>query len=187
MLDTATRPRWTTADMERLPDNGMRYELIDGELIMVRAPHWNHQMVSLSIAMELTTWARSSGHGQVTTTPGVLFSDTDNVIPDVVWVSHERLAALLDAGGHLTGAPELVIEVLSEGAQHEQRDRVTKRRLYSDQGVQEYWIVDWRRQTVKIYRHDGATLAHSATLTADDAMTSPLLPGFACAVARFFW
>ncbi len=187
MLDTATRPHWTTADLERLPDNGMRYELIDGELIMVHAPHWNHQGVCGNIYRELSAWDRLSKAGQTRINPGLLFSDRDNVIPDVVWVSNERLAALLDAGGHLTGAPELVIEVLSEGAQHEQRDRVTKRRLYSDQGVQEYWIVDWRRQTVEIYRHDGAALAHTATLTADDTITTPLLPGFACAVARFFW
>jgi Uma2 family endonuclease len=71
-------------------------------------------------------------------TPGLIFSDTDAVIPDVVWVSHERLARLEDEAGPLRGAPELVVEVLSPGALNERRDREAKRKLYSAYGVQEY-------------------------------------------------
>lgn len=62
--------------------------------------------------------------------PAIIFSDADNVIPDVVWASHERLKYLLDEAGHLTGAPELVVEVLSPGEKNEKRDKETKLKLY---------------------------------------------------------
>lgn len=52
-------------------------------------------------------------------TPGIIYTDADNVIPNVVWVSNERLAALLDEAEHLTGSPELVVEVLSPGEANE--------------------------------------------------------------------
>lgn len=119
-------------------------------------------------------------------TPGVLFDETDDVIPDVVWISNERLAALMDEAGHLTGAPELAVEVLAFGEKQEKRDRQFKRKLYETQGVREYWIVDWRLQQVEIYRRAQAELHLIATLFAQDELTSPLLPGFICPVKRFF-
>jgi Uma2 family endonuclease len=113
-------------------------------------------------------------------------SDADNVVPDVVWISNERLAALMDEAGHLTGAPELAIEVLAPGVENERRDREAKLKLYESRGVREYWIVDWRIQQLEVYRRDQAMLRLVATLFADDVLTSPLLPGFSCPVAQLF-
>ena len=59
--------------------------------------------------------------GETVPTPSVIFSDADNVIPDVVWISKERLATSLDEAGHLTVDPELIVEVLSSGADNERR------------------------------------------------------------------
>lgn len=73
---------------------------------MTRAPHLSHQNTSGNIYFELQTWLRRSGNGKAFMTPGVIFTNTDNVIPDVVWVSNERLAMLLDEEGYLTGVPE---------------------------------------------------------------------------------
>jgi Uma2 family endonuclease len=108
------------------------------------------------------------------------------VIPDVVWVSKERLAVLLDEAEHLTGAPELIVEVLSLGEENERRDREVKLKLYATQGVREYWIVDCRLQQVQVYRRQQATLQLAATLFAEDEISSSLLPGFTCPIARFF-
>jgi Uma2 family endonuclease len=118
--------------------------------------------------------------------PGVIFSDADNVVPDVVWISNERLTALMDEAGHLTGAPELAVEVLSPGVENERRDREAKLKLYESRGVREYWIVDWRIQQLEVYRRDQAMLRLAATLFAEDVLTSPLLPGFSCPVERLF-
>jgi Uma2 family endonuclease len=178
--------RWTSADLELLPDNGNRYEIIDGELFVTRAPHWGHQQTCNNIGTQLKNWSLATGLGQVATAPGVIFTDADNVIPDVVWVSNERLAALLDDAGHLTGAPELVVEVLSSGVDQERRDRELKLKLYSTRGVQEYWVVNWRLQQLEVYRREQAKLVLVATLLNNDELTSSLLPGFVCPVARLF-
>ena len=152
MNQTTTNPvRWTTADLELLPENGNRYEIVDGELFVTRAPHWNHQRVADRICTQLNIWSQQTGLGEAATGAGIVFTDADNVIPDVIWVSKERLATLLDDAGHLTAAPELVVEVLSVGERDERRDRQVKLKLYASQGVHEYWIVDWRSQEVKMY------------------------------------
>ncbi|MGL4618236.1 Uma2 family endonuclease [Chroococcidiopsis sp.] len=178
--------RWTTSDLELLPDNGNRYEIVDGELFVTRAPGWRHQRVCNNIGTELNLWSRQTGLGEVAIAPGVIFTDADNVIPDVVWSSKERLAALLDEAEHLTGAPELVVEVLSPGETNERRDKEAKLKLYAAQGVREYWIADPRLQQMQVYRRENATLVMVATLFTSDELTSPLLPDFSCAVARLF-
>jgi len=185
-VSTTQRTRWTTSDIALLPDNGTRYEIIDGELYMSRQPHWHHQRTCGNLYAELHAWSRTSGMGQASITPGILFSESDSVAPDVVWISHERLAALMDEAGHLTGAPELAVEVLSPGVENERRDREAKLKLYGSRGIREYWIVDWRLQQVEVYRRDQAMLQLVSTLFAEDVLTSPLLPGFSCPVARLF-
>jgi Uma2 family endonuclease len=168
--------RWTTSDLELLQsDQWKRYEIIDGELFVTIAPHWKHQRTAGNIKL-----------GEPITTPGIIFTDADNVIPDVVWIGNERLAQLLDEEGHFRGAPELIVEVLSPGTTNERRDREAKLKLYSSTGVQEYWIANWQLQQLEVYRREAAQLKLIATLLADDEITSPLLPGFCVRVERFF-
>jgi Uma2 family endonuclease len=93
--------QWTTADLELLPDDGRRYEIIDGELFVTRAPHWGHQQVCGRVFAGLDDWSQSSGLGCASVAPGIIFSDADNVIPDVVWASRDLLATILDEAGHL--------------------------------------------------------------------------------------
>ena len=183
---TTERVRWTTTDLELLPDNGNRYEIIDGELFVTRAPHWKHQKFCTKITKELDLWSEETGLGETTSGAGVIFSDSDNVIPDVVWISKERLAAVLDDAGHLTAAPELMIEVLSPGEMNERRDKEVKLKLYASQGVREYWIANWQLQQIQVYRRKQAMLVLETTLFVGDELTSPLLPGFRCSVARLF-
>jgi Uma2 family endonuclease len=105
------------------------------------------------------------------------------VIPDVVWVSNNRLAQIEDDSGHLTASPELVIEVLSSGKENERRDKETKLKLYSIQGVQEYWIIDRFKRQVEIYRRDQGKLMLTLTLMSQDEIHSILLPSFSCIVS----
>ena len=118
--------------------------------------------------------------------PGIIPSDTDNVIPDMVWISQQRLVVLEDEAGHLTGFPELIVEVLSLGESNIRRDREAKLKLYSVQGVQEYWIADRFTRQLEIYRRQQGQLALVATLMTTDEITSPLLPDFTCSISRFF-
>lgn len=187
MSQTTSGVRWTIQDVEALPDNEwIRYEIIDGELFVTRSPHHKHQHVTGRIFAVLDNWSIDSGLGEPSIMPGLIFSDSDNVAPDVVWVSYERLAQIQDEAGHFRGAPELVVEVLSPGKANEDRDRLAKLKLYSVQGVKEYWIVDRVAQRVEVYRRENAQLVLVTTLFVGDGITSPLLPGFTCDIARLF-
>lgn len=88
--------------------------------------------------------------------------------------------------GILQGSPDLVIEVLSSGAENARRDRQVKLKLYSVRGVLEYWIADWQNKQIEIYRREGGTLQLAMTLYSNDILTSPLLPDFACPVQELF-
>jgi Uma2 family endonuclease len=184
---TPSAIQWTRQDIEALPDHeGIRYEIIDGELFMRRSPHHKHQHITGCIFAVLNSWSLESGLGEPSIMPGLIFSDADNVAPDVIWISYDRLAQIQDDAGHFRGAPELVVEVLSPGKTNEDRDRLAKLKLYSVQGVQEYWIVDPLVQQISVYRRDQAQLQLVKTWLREDVMASPLLPGFSCAVAQIF-
>lgn len=180
--------RWTVRDLNVMPDDWgqKRYEIIDGELFVTRAPHIQHQDTGGNIYFELTRWSRRTGLGRASEAPGIVFTESDAVIPDLVWASNERREHGIDEAGHFTIAPELVVEVLSAGSKNEQRDREVKLRLYSLYGVQEYWIANWRLKTVEVYRRQNAQLILVATLTSKDQLTSPMLPEFRCAITDIF-
>ncbi|MBI2911805.1 MAG: Uma2 family endonuclease [Chloroflexi bacterium] len=178
----STELRFTIHDLELLPENGNRYEVIDGELYVATQPHALHQYVCTRLGGELDAWSRQGGTGLTLAAPGVIFAEDDAVAPDLVWVRRERLAHVVWDDGKLHAAPDLVVEVLSPGPKNEERDRDIKLKLYSRQGVREYWIVDWRDLTVRVYRREQAHLHLVATHTAEDTLTSPLLPGFALRV-----
>ncbi|WP_271255040.1 Uma2 family endonuclease [Pseudanabaena sp. Chao 1811] len=177
---------WTSADLELLPDNGNRYEIIEGELYVTRAPHWKHQTTCGNFYFELKAWSKITGLGYAAVGAGVIFGNKDDVIPDVVWLSKEKYEALIDQSGHLLGAPDLAIEVLSAGTDNEKRDREVKLKLYSSQGVLEYWIADWREKKLQIYRRENGVLKLAMTLFVTDTLTSPLLPEFSCPLSQIF-
>jgi Uma2 family endonuclease len=119
--------------------------------------------------------------------PGVIFSEQDAVAPDLVWVSVERAPLVVNReDGKLHGAPDLVVEVLSQGSANERRDRETKLALYDRYGTPEYWIGDRFERQVDVYRRDTGSLSLVVQVQAAELLTSPLLPGFACPVKTLF-
>ena len=178
--------RWTARDLEVLPDDGKLYEIVDGELYVSRQPHLYHQVVSGQLVSLLNQWSEQAQSGLAIFTPGVIFADDDDVVPDVVWISHARLAKALQPDGKLHSAPELVIEVLSPGSNNERRDREAKLKLYSRRGVLEYWIVSWQERRIEVYRREETILKLAGTLYDDDILQSPHLSGFSCQVRKVF-
>ncbi|MGH2370462.1 MAG: Uma2 family endonuclease, partial [Chloroflexota bacterium] len=169
------------------PLDDRRYELIEGELFVSTQPSWQHQSVCSKTHTLLDVWTTQAGNGIVLFAPGLVFAVDEAVAPDVVWVSRERMPHVLAPDGRLRAAPDLVMEVLSPGAENRQRDRETKLALYSRRGVREYWIADWQQRAVDVYRRgDDATLHQVATLYAQDTLQSPWLTGFTCQVAQLF-
>lgn len=181
-----TTMRWTSADLELLPDDGKRYEIVDGELLTSKQPHANHQDICGEIYAEIRNWNKQSRLGKAYFAPGIVFAEDDDVAPDVMWISNERLAVALGEDGKFHAAPELVIEVLSPGSANERRDRKLKLDLYSRRGVSEYWIVSWQLRQIEVYRRKRAQLRFIATLLESDTLESPLLPGFSCPIASLF-
>lgn len=173
--------RFTSRDLEQFPDptDGTRYELIDGELLITKLPRWEHQRATGVIVSTLLTWSRQTRVGVAVIAPGIIISDVDEVAPDIVWVSHVRLAQIHKPDGKLHGAPELICEVLSPDKEQERRDRKLKLPFYSRIGVEEYWIADWQSCSIEVYRRNTSGLRLVSTLSHDGVLTSPLLPGFA--------
>jgi Uma2 family endonuclease len=177
---------WTAKDLDTLPDDGTRYEIIEGELFMTRAPNSEHQFVCNNLSFDLVAWSRRLKSGEVYFAPGLVFADDDNAIPDLIWISKDRLRDALDESGHFIIAPELVIEVLSYGPDDVRRDRVAKLDFYNRHGVQEYWIADWHERKIEIYRRGSEQLSLFVILSETDTLESPILPEFHCRAGAIF-
>jgi Uma2 family endonuclease len=176
-MATRIGPILTVADLEVMPNDGNRYELIEGELLGSHASILTHQRISGNIFLAISRYIDEHPIGEVVATPGVIFDDFSSVIPDIIFMSNERRAEIA-SGERLTGAPELVIEILSPGAENIRRDRDTKRQVYGKYGVREYWIVDPESHAVDLYRLQAGVLEPIATFTNQDAITASVLPGF---------
>jgi Uma2 family endonuclease len=184
-MATPIHPLITVDDLEYMPEDGNRYEVIEGELFVSKAPGLPHQSVSLELATELKVYLDGNPIGRVWPTPGVVFSQISGVIPDIVYVSNERLAEIASSE-RVTGAPDLVIEIVSPGIPNAQTDRVVKKQLYGKYGVKEYWLVDLLTRTVEVYTLQNEALELSATYSGQAELVSSLLPGFRCKVQNIF-
>ena len=167
--------KFTYEDYRTAPPD-KRYELVDGDLVMVPAPNLKHQAVQVRLGERLARFVRENGLGQIFFAPcDVVLSDTDVVQPDLLFVSLDR-AHLLAGGENVQGAPDLVVEILSPAT--EERDRGYKRALYAKDGGAEYWVVDPSAETVWIHRLHGRALRVAQTLHREQTLRSPLLPEF---------
>lgn len=182
---TLKTQRWTSRDLELLPED-KRYEIVDGELYVSKQPHLYHQVVSGKILFFLENWSNQTQLGMPIFTPGIIYADDDDVVPDVVWISYKRLSTALQPDGKLHSTPELVVEILSPGSENERRDREVKLKLYSRRGAEEYWVVNWQERRMEVYRRLDAMLTLDRTLNENEVLQSPLLPGFSCKVGQFF-
>ena len=185
-MKTYAEPPLTIADLEAAPDDGNRYELIEGVLFVSTAPNYFHQSIVTRILVAISMHLMEHPIGEVVPGAGIVFDDLNGVIPDLVFLTHERKRQVL-VGGRLIAAPEIVIEILSPGASNERRDRHVKRNLYSVRGVHEYWIVDPESRSIELYRkRKEGGLEIAANLQSGDEVTSSVLPDFRLAVELVF-
>jgi Uma2 family endonuclease len=175
----------TVADLELMPDDFNRYELMEGEIVVSPPSGLTHQRALGNLLTILNNFLAKNPIGEVFTAPGVTFDQHNSVIPDITYLSHARLAEIV-ARDHIEGAPELMIEFVSPGSKNARRDRVLKRNVYGKQGVQEYWIIDPAKRTVEIYRLRTNALEHVMSLSDEDKITTPLLPSLALPVGSIF-
>ena len=184
-MSTKVDPLLTVSDLDLMPDDENRYELFEGELFVSRAPGLPHQRVLTNLLILLALHLKEHPVARLWPNPGVIFDNFNAAIPDIVFVSSERIEAIA-SGEKVTGAPDLIIEIVSAGPENERRDRTVKRQAYSKFGVREYWVVDRYQETVEVYRLEDGQLSLVATLSNTDQLTTPLLPTFACRVGQVF-
>jgi Uma2 family endonuclease len=176
MMQTQAAYRWRTCDLDSLPDTPwLRYEIIDGELIVSRRPHLEHSEILVSLITSLYPVVRTCG-GKVLAEPGLVWAEEaeDNVVPDIAVVLPDRLH--LATGRALSGTPNIAIEIVSDSSRT--LDYVQKRYLYERTGAQEYWIVDRFVRRVEVWRFTGEHPT-SVSYSDGDTLTTPLLPDLA--------
>jgi Uma2 family endonuclease len=173
MMIATLRPL-TYDDLLEMPDDGQRYEVIGGELVVTPSPSWNHQRVLGEIYRLVDDFARQSGEGEVVFAPfDVVLGPHDIVEPDLVFIATEQGRV---PGQHhkFDGSPVLVVEVVSPSSR--QTDRVKKMALYARSGVLEYWIVDPEQRTLVVNVLEGQTYVPVAPDT-EGLFVSRALPG----------
>ena len=173
----------TIVHLEAIPyDEWHRYELIEGELYVSCAPGIPHQLVLGNLQLELGNYLKQNPIGMLVLGPGAVFDKYNSVMPDLVFVSHERWSAIV-AKDRFNAAPDLVIEIVSLGSTNYSRDFNLKRKVYSKFGVPEYWIVDGWSRSVIIFRLVENTLKEVTRLKETDALESQLFPGLSIKVS----
>lgn len=168
--------RLTADEFFALPDDGFRYELVNGVVIVTPSPLPRHQLVALEISSQLHSYLRKKPAGKV-------FPETDVHLgqgaaggdlvyrPEIVYFRSQRLGSLDE---RLVGPPDLVVEVVSPPTRY--KDIRTKRDDYERCGVGEYWIVDPDHDSLTFLRHDGQKFVEVAP--AGDAFASQVVEGF---------
>jgi Uma2 family endonuclease len=191
MSQLKSRPPRTIDDYLSLPQD-VRAELIEGELYMTPSPRPRHQEITGNISDALRAFVKKHGAGKVFFAPLDVFLPSGSVVqPDLIFIARENFSIIQE---RIEGVPDLCVEVVSpRGAE---RDRIVKRRLYAENGVPEYWIVDDESKSVEVLTLDGREYAPFGYFVAPegvaaegqepDEVRSRVLPGFSCSSKGFF-
>ena len=182
MVIAGAKIKFTYEDYCHAPE-GKRYELHDGDLVVVPSPKEQHQDSVGSIYYFLRAFLQGRELGRVYIAPfDIVFSNHDVVQPDVIFVSNENRDIITT--DNIQGAPDLVVEVLSPSTAH--RDRTFKRALYARHGVREFWLVDTDAHTIEVLLLGSNGYSVAAVYTAGQTLTSPTLKDFALNIDDIF-
>ena len=175
--------RWTYEDYIRLPEDGKRYEIMNGILLMSPSPTWSHQHAAFEIASYLRAHIKTTGLGEVIVAPFDVKIAPDIVVqPDVMVVFREHFYRITE--NYLNGAPDLAVEVASPGTAT--YDRNHKYQAYAAAGVPEYWIVDPEARTVEILILKDNSYQPLGIYRGQAVLSSRLVPTLRIPVEQFF-
>jgi len=159
MLMAPSTSVWTLADLVRLPDDGNKYELIDGALFVTPAPSPAHERLSVVLHRILSPFVRAEGLGDIYTPRAVVRADGSEVEPDLMV---RRAAATLPETWEQMPTPSLVVEILSHTTRR--RDDEQKRGFYLRVGIAEYWMVDRWSRRIRVVRRGAPDLVAASLL-----------------------
>lgn len=174
-------PKFTYEDYLLLPAD-KRYELIEGDLMMVPAPNVKHQRLIGSLYIRLRQFVEDNNLGEIFVAPcDVVLSRYDVVQPDLIFIANDRQNIITEQ--NIQGAPDLVIEILSSD---KERDAVIKKKLYAKYGINEYWLVEPDAQTVEVMELDEKGYRTVALFSATDILTSAALSSLRLDLTKIF-
>ena len=174
---------WTYDDYLRIPDDGNRYEVVWGELIMPPSPNAAHQRVVLNLASVLLYHTTAHDLGAVYVAPfDVVLSEHNVLQPDILFIRKERLSIVTET--HVAGSPDLVIEVLSPGTAAFDRGR--RMDAYAAFGVDHCWLVDPRSRSLEVYELRGERYELIVRLMEEETFSPALLPGLTLSLAALW-
>jgi len=174
--------KFTYTDYLQLPED-KRYELIEGEFSMVPSPNYLHQVISKRLFRALDDYVRNLELGEVLYAPLDIILSEENVLqPDILFISKERAAIIIDKNIH--GAPDLVIEILSPSTM--EKDRGLKQKLYAKFGVREYWLVDPDKKIIEVMTLGERGFESTEVYQEGDLLKSPLLKRISITVSEIF-
>ena len=177
------RGPFTYEDYLLFPEDGKRYEIIEGDRFVTPAPVPAHQRVSRNLEFILESFTRKTGAGEVFHAPvDVVLSDTDVVQPDLLIVGKDQ--ADIVGEKNISGAPYLVAEILSEGTR--KMDFLIKRKLYERFGVREYWIVDPEIKRIEVFVNRKGRLEKTGEYSPGETFESAAFPGLSVPVDEVF-
>ena len=184
MTGVNTSIKFSYRDYKSLPESDTkRYELIEGELIVVLSPTTYHQRISGNLEYILREFVRRYNLGYIYDAPCDVVLSEENVLqPDILFITKERSEIITEE--NIQGPPDLVIEILSSSTA--ERDRTHKRTLYARYGVREYWIVDPDERTVEIMTLGEEGFEAVGVYQGEARVESPLLPGLVIDLKRIF-
>ena len=183
-MATQQQPKyWTYDDLLDLPDEGKRYEIIEGELYEMPSPSMAHGDLIANLLHRILWPVVEPLGGRVYTAPiDVFMLDANPVQPDIFVLLPEQFGLKSKRG--VEGAPALVVEVLSPS--NPEHDRIVKRALYARAGVPEYWIVSPEAAIVEILILDGTVYRTHARIAGDEPLASPTFPTLTVAASAVF-
>ena len=181
---TVRRPPPLTYDEYRLlPDDGKRYELIEGDIFVSPSPSTRHQTVSRRLQFALMQALEVPGLAQIFNAPvDLLLEPTSVVQPDLVIVSAARASIVTSRA--LEGIPDVVVEILSPGSVD--RDQYLKLRLYERFAIPEYWVVDPDHGMLVAHRLDANSYGIRARYDRASTLESPEFPSLKIALLDVF-
>ncbi len=178
-----THKKFSYQEYEKLPEGPPYYQIIEGELIMSPSAVPYHQKISRNIEFELISFIRVNDLGEVFDAPiDVCFSEEELFIPDILFISKERLNIIGEK--RIEGSPDLVVEILSPSTAY--YDLRHKKDTYEKFGVKEYWIVDPIEKSIEIYFLVDQKYDLHQIVKKEGKIRSKLLTGFDVELSKVF-
>lgn len=164
------------------PDSG-NYELLNGQIYFMASPKPSHQRISSRLNVFLGNFIILNNLGELFAAPmDVVFTEHDTFQPDLLFITKERLNIIGE--NKIEGSPNLVVEILSPS--NDSSEMSYKKHIYEITGVQEYWLINVEKQTLKLYKQVDNELRWQRDIQKNDVLQSETIKGFELELSKIF-